>query len=116
MHPGACEPDRNPFRTSRRAPSGRLPGNPLAAPAHQQTHGLFRLCGGRRGNPDHALTMNDIAPPIRFRTEAEEKARHEGNKLTKRLARETTRALSDYNMIGEGDRVMVCLARRSSSN
>ena len=34
--------------------------------------------------------MNDIAPPgIRFRTEAEEKARHEGNKLTKRLARET---------------------------
>ena len=39
-----------------------------------------------------------------------EKARYEGNKLTKRLARETTRALSDYNMIGEGDRVMVCLS------
>ena len=55
--------------------------------------------------------MNDIAPPgIRFRTEAEEKARHEGNKLTKRLARETTRALSDYNMIEAGDRVMVCLS------
>ena len=35
--------------------------------------------------------MNDIATPpeVRFRTEAEEKARHEGNKLTKRLARET---------------------------
>ena len=69
--------------------------------------------------------MNDIAPPILLRTEAEEnvapplrakdalaaeKARYEGNKLTKRLARETTRALSDYNMIGEGDRVMVCLS------
>jgi len=61
--------------------------------------------------------MNDIAPPpavrspeVRYRTEAEEKARHEGNKLTKRLARETTRALSDYNMIEEGDRVMVCLS------
>ena len=55
--------------------------------------------------------MNDIATPeVRFRTEAEEKRRHEGNKLTKRLARETTRALSDYNMIGEGDRVMVCLS------
>ena len=56
--------------------------------------------------------MNDIATPpeVRFRTEAEEKARHEGNKLTKRLARETTRALSDYNMIEAGDRVMVCLS------
>ena len=31
--------------------------------------------------------MNDIATPeVRFRTEAEEKRRHEGNKLTKRLA------------------------------
>ncbi len=44
------------------------------------------------------------------RSPAEEKARYEGNKLTKRLARETTRALSDYNMIEEGDRVMVCLS------
>jgi tRNA 2-thiocytidine biosynthesis protein TtcA len=39
-----------------------------------------------------------------------EKTRLEGNKLTKRLTRETTRALSDYNMIEEGDRVMVCLS------
>ncbi len=45
-----------------------------------------------------------------YRSPAEEKARHEGNKLSKRLARETTRALSDYNMIEEGDRVMVCLS------
>ena len=48
--------------------------------------------------------------PAAFRTRAEEKIRHEGNKLTKRLARETTRALSDYNMIEAGDRVMVCLS------
>lgn len=62
--------------------------------------------------------MNAIDAPIesasqqaeRVRTPAEEKARHEGNKLTKRLARETTRALSDYNMIEPGDRVMVCLS------
>ncbi|MFC4275803.1 tRNA 2-thiocytidine(32) synthetase TtcA [Achromobacter aloeverae] len=38
------------------------------------------------------------------------KARLESNKLAKRLARETTRALSDYNMIEAGDRVMVCLS------
>jgi tRNA 2-thiocytidine biosynthesis protein TtcA len=48
--------------------------------------------------------------PIKIRTRAEEKIRHEGNKLTKRLARDTTRAISDYNMIEEGDRVMVCLS------
>ena len=42
--------------------------------------------------------MNDIAPPgLQLRTPADEKARYEANKLTKRLARETTRALSDYN-------------------
>ena len=39
-----------------------------------------------------------------------DKARLEGNKLSKRLARETTRALSDYNMIESGDKVMVCLS------
>jgi len=38
------------------------------------------------------------------------KARLEANKLAKRLARETTRAISDYNMIEAGDRVMVCLS------
>lgn len=51
-----------------------------------------------------------IDTPTTVRTRAEEKIRHEGNKLSKRLARETTRALSDYNMIEAGDRVMVCLS------
>ncbi len=41
---------------------------------------------------------------------ARSKTRLEANKLAKRLARETTRALSDYNMIEAGDRVMVCLS------
>ena len=50
------------------------------------------------------------ALPPEVRTPAQEKARHEGNKLTKRLARETTRAIADYNMIEAGDRVMVCLS------
>ena len=59
----------------------------------------------------YPVSYTHLTPPeVRFRTEAEEKARHEGNKLTKRLARETTRALSDYNMIEAGDRVMVCLS------
>ncbi len=52
----------------------------------------------------------DVQKPERVRSPAEDRARHEGNKLTKRLARETTRALSDYNMIEAGDRVMVCLS------
>ncbi|MEJ2384225.1 MAG: tRNA 2-thiocytidine(32) synthetase TtcA [Xanthomonadales bacterium] len=32
------------------------------------------------------------------------------NKLTKRLQRNTGRAIGDFNMIGAGDRVMVCLS------
>jgi tRNA 2-thiocytidine biosynthesis protein TtcA len=39
-----------------------------------------------------------------------EKTRYSNNKLTKRLQRDTGRAITDYNMIGEGDRVMVCLS------
>jgi tRNA 2-thiocytidine biosynthesis protein TtcA len=46
----------------------------------------------------------------RARGLALDRARHEGNKLTKRLAREATRAMADYNMIEAGDRVMVCLS------
>ena len=38
------------------------------------------------------------------------KERFSFNKLEKRLQRNTGRAISDFNMIGEGDRVMVCLS------
>ena len=41
---------------------------------------------------------------------APEKAAHENHKLEKRLCREVGRAIVDYNMIEEGDRVMVCLS------
>jgi len=37
-------------------------------------------------------------------------AEHENHKLEKRLCREVGRAIVDYNMIEEGDRVMVCLS------
>lgn len=45
-----------------------------------------------------------------FLNPAELKAKREGDKLSKRLAREVTRAISDYNMVEAGDRVMVCLS------
>ena len=32
------------------------------------------------------------------------------NKLQKRLRRETGRAIADFNMIEDGDKVMVCLS------
>ena len=38
------------------------------------------------------------------------KEQHSFNKLQKRLQRNTGRAIGDFNMIGEGDRVMVCLS------
>ncbi|MFI0545876.1 MAG: tRNA 2-thiocytidine(32) synthetase TtcA [Brachymonas sp.] len=40
----------------------------------------------------------------------EEKAQREAHKLEKRLCRLTGQAIVDYNMIEEGDRVMVCLS------
>jgi len=36
--------------------------------------------------------------------------RYSNNKLAKRLERNVGRAITDFNMIGEGDRVMVCLS------
>jgi len=39
-----------------------------------------------------------------------ERQRYSNNKLVKRLQRNTGRAIVDFNMIGEGDRVMVCLS------
>jgi tRNA 2-thiocytidine biosynthesis protein TtcA len=38
------------------------------------------------------------------------KAKLEFNKLQKRLRREVGRAIADYNMIEDGDRIMVCLS------
>ncbi|MES2682822.1 MAG: tRNA 2-thiocytidine(32) synthetase TtcA [Pseudomonadota bacterium] len=39
-----------------------------------------------------------------------ERVRTESNKLAKRLRRDVGRAIMDYSMIGEGDKVMVCLS------
>ena len=39
-----------------------------------------------------------------------QKQAYEGNKLAKRLRRQVGEAIADFDMIGEGDKVMVCLS------
>jgi len=43
-------------------------------------------------------------------TRHQQKADYENNKLHKRLARLVGQAIGDFNMIEEGDRVMVCVS------
>lgn len=47
---------------------------------------------------------------LKFLPRQAEKERIDHNKLSKRLMREAGRAIADYNMIEQGDRVMVCLS------
>lgn len=43
-------------------------------------------------------------------TRREQKEAYENNKLFKRIMRQVGQAIGDYNMIEEGDKVMVCLS------
>ena len=56
--------------------------------------------------PTGAESVSATAPL----TDAERRAAHEINKLSKRLHRQVGEAITDYNMIEDGDRVMVCLS------
>ena len=47
---------------------------------------------------------------------AAQKAAHEANKLEKRLLRLAGQAIADYDMIGAGDRVMVCMSGGKDSH
>jgi tRNA 2-thiocytidine biosynthesis protein TtcA len=47
----------------------------------------------------------EVVPPAR-----EQKIERETHKLEKRLCRQMGQAITDYGMIGEGDRVMVCMS------
>jgi tRNA 2-thiocytidine biosynthesis protein TtcA len=51
-----------------------------------------------------------IVPRITSVRRDPRKSEHEANKLAKRLRRLVGDAIVDFNMIGEGDRVMVCLS------
>ncbi|MGQ0618904.1 MAG: tRNA 2-thiocytidine(32) synthetase TtcA [Panacagrimonas sp.] len=56
------------------------------------------------------MTVEVAVPfPLPTRSPAE-RARIESNKLAKRLRREVGRAIQDYHLIEDGDRVMVCLS------
>jgi tRNA 2-thiocytidine biosynthesis protein TtcA len=49
-------------------------------------------------------------PPPRATCKSTLKIERETHKLEKRLCRQVGQAIVDYNMIEEGDRVMVCLS------
>jgi tRNA 2-thiocytidine biosynthesis protein TtcA len=56
--------------------------------------------------------IEDVIQLVRMPQAARDtrRADHEGNKLSKRLHRLVGQAISDFDMIGAGDRVMVCLS------
>lgn len=56
------------------------------------------------------LGRNDACPDAADPARRDRRQRNHDNKLTKRLMRETGRAIADFNMIEEGDKVMVCLS------
>ncbi|HQY07818.1 MAG TPA: tRNA 2-thiocytidine(32) synthetase TtcA, partial [Burkholderiaceae bacterium] len=57
-----------------------------------------------------SVVTDDSAAAAAARKAEERKAAHEINKLSKRLHRQVGEAITDFNMIEEGDRVMVCLS------
>lgn len=70
--------------------------------------GIFSATIAARDSPTKAKSVTSGAnTPSQPETR---KSRLEANKLHKRLRRYVGRAIEDYNMIEEGDRVMVCLS------
>ena len=59
------------------------------------------------------MSESAVEVPVRFAPAGGSRAprlSHESNKLAKRLRRNVGQAIQDYNMIVDGDRVMVCLS------
>ena len=61
-------------------------------------------------NHETVLPEGEAALPSGPTRRQADKAAYEDNKLHKRLCRLTGQAIGDYNMIEDGDRVMVCLS------
>lgn len=61
---------------------------------------------------DNATIVTPLVAPSSLPTQGRraDKQRVNDNKLSKRLIRETGRAIADFNMIEDGDKVMVCLS------
>ncbi|CAM5540308.1 tRNA 2-thiocytidine(32) synthetase TtcA [Eoetvoesiella caeni] len=57
-----------------------------------------------------AADAPDTQPDAQAARKRAHKQRVDDNKLAKRLMRETGRAIADFNMIEDGDKVMVCLS------
>jgi tRNA 2-thiocytidine biosynthesis protein TtcA len=72
---------------------------------------LSRLADGAGQEPAEAM-IEDVIQLVRMPPPARDtrRADHEGNKLSKRLHRLVGQAIADFDMIGAGDRVMVCLS------
>ncbi|MFN7724020.1 MAG: tRNA 2-thiocytidine(32) synthetase TtcA [Rubrivivax sp.] len=96
--------------------------NDLTDPAHLATAEAHSDTLGPDGRPwrgpqapaaertEQARTAEPEALEHKAAKKAHDKAAFEANKLSKRLHRQVGQAITDFNMIEEGDKVMVCLS------
>ena len=90
----------NEAAADRAAEAAQAVGTPDTAP-----HGT----PAGESNPRQGEATPD-APARAALTRREQREAYENNKLFKRLARQVGQAIGDYNMIEEGDKVMVCMS------